>query len=108
MDVYLEEIEKKSNELFFKIIDRDTNQKVGILFTVGNHIAFEVYEKFQGQGAATDALKIITSRIPNPVLEITYNNVASKKVALKAGYVFQKRNPLFDIYEYSPENKINK
>lgn len=105
MNIYLEEVTNDKGELFFNIRDKDTNQKVGILFTVDNHIAYEVYEEFQGQGAATDALRIITSTLPNPVLEITFDNIASKKVALKAGYVFKQRVPGFDIYEHSDEGK---
>lgn len=100
MTVELEEVEKKQNELFFNIIDRDTNSKIGILFTVNNHVAYEIKPEYRGQGAATDALKIITLQIKNPVLEIKYNNIASKKVALKSGYTLVEEQPPFEIYKH--------
>ncbi len=108
MNVELLEIERKQNELFFNIIDKDTNLDIGILFTVDNHVAYEIKPEFRGQGAATDALKLITSQIKNPVLEITYNNIASKRVALKSGYTLVKVQPPFEIYEYFNEKGKNK
>jgi predicted acetyltransferase len=101
MNIQLLEIENKNGKLFFNIVDRDTNLTVGIIFTVANHIAYEIEPEFRGYGIATEALKIVTSKIDKPTLEITYNNIASKKVALKAGYVLVKNEPLFEIYECS-------
>ena len=47
MNIDLVEIENKNSELFFNIINKDNNDIVGILFTVENHIAYEVYEKYR-------------------------------------------------------------
>jgi predicted acetyltransferase len=105
MNVVLVEIENKQDELVFNIVDRDININIGILFTVGNHIAYEIKPEFRGQGAATAALKKITSQMKKPVLEITYNNIASKKVALKAGYSLVRIESPFEIYEYSNESE---
>ena len=104
MNIELIEVEKKKNELFFNVIDTDINTQIGILFTIDNHIAYEIYPQFRGQGAATDALKIITEKIDKPVLEIAADNVASKKVALKAGYTLVRKTPSFEFYEYSKES----
>lgn len=108
MNVELIEVEKKQKESFFNIIDKDTNMNIGILFTVNNHIAYEIYPNFRGQGAATEALRLITSQIKNPILEITSNNIASKKVALKAGYTLVKNQCQFEIFEYLNEHKRSK
>lgn len=104
MNIQLIEIEKKKNELFFNVIDRDINTQIGILFTIDNHIAYEIYPEFRGQGAATDALKIITKKINKPVLEISIDNIASKKVALKAGYTLVKKTASFEFYGYSDDD----
>lgn len=108
MNIQLIEIENKGNELFFNVIDKDTDILVGILFTVANHIAYEIKPEFRGNGAATAALKIITSQINRPILEISSNNFASKKVALKAGYSLVKNEQHFEIYEFLNENKTIK
>lgn len=44
MNIDLVERERKKGELFFNIVNKDNNDVVGILFTVENHIAYEVYE----------------------------------------------------------------
>lgn len=105
MNIDLVEIENKNSELFFNIINKDNNDIVGILFTVENHIAYEVYEKYRNQGIATVALKLITERIEKPILEIKYDNIASKKVALKSGYTLVGRETSYDIYEVSCKGK---
>ena len=101
MNIDLVEIERKKSELFFNIVNKDNNDVVGILFTVENHIAYEVYEEYRNQGIATDALKQITGKIDRPILEIKYDNMASKAVALKAGYSLVRRETSYDIYEIS-------
>lgn len=90
--------------MFFDIVDQDINATVGILFTVGSHVAYEVYDEFRNQGIATQALKYITSKINRPVLEIKYNNMASKAVALNAGYKLNRVEHPFEIYEYKENN----
>lgn len=100
MRIELVEKEIKGEELFFEIVDMDTNTNVGILFTVGSSIAYEVYPDFRRQGIATESLKRITSKIDRPILEITSNNIASKKVANDAGYKLVKIEGTFEIYEY--------
>lgn len=54
--IELMEVERKQNELFFNVVDKDTNLEIGILFTIGNHVAYEIKPEFRGQGAATEAL----------------------------------------------------
>ena len=71
---------RKKGELFFNIVNKDNNDIVGILFTVENHIAYEVYEEYRNQGIATDALKQITGKIDRPILEIKYDNMALKQL----------------------------
>ena len=105
MNIDLVERERKKGELFFNIVNKDNNDVVGILFTVENHIAYEVYEEYRNQGIATDALKQITERIEKPILEIKYDNIASKKVALKSGYTLVRRETSYDIYEASCKGK---
>lgn len=104
MNIELVEVDKNKNELFFNVMDTSINTQIGILFTIDNHIAYEIYPEFRGQGAATDALKIITKKINKPVLEISVNNTASKKVALKAGYTLVRETASFEFYEYSDDN----
>lgn len=104
MKIELVEIDRKEDELFFEIIDRDTNVNVGILFTVGSHIAYEIYPQFRKQGIATESLKYITFKINRPILEITSDNFASKRVAEKAGYKLTRMEYPFEIYEYSEQN----
>lgn len=108
MNVKLIEVEKVKDELTFDIVDSDINTVIGILFTVGNHIAYEIWPQFRGNGAATDALKLITSKIDRPVLEIKYNNIASQKVALKSGYKLIRNEYPFGIYEQLDETVKNK
>ena len=105
MNIDLVERERKKGELFFNIVNKDNNDVVGILFTVENHIAYEVYEEYRNQGIATDALKQITERIEKTILEIKYDNIASKKVALKSGYTLVRRETSYDIYEASCKGK---
>lgn len=108
MNIELVEIERKKDELFFNIVDKDTDTNVGILFTVGNHVAYEVYPEFRSRGIATESLKDITSRIKSPILEITSDNLASKKVAEKVGYRLTKMEYPFEIYEYlNNDNKTS-
>ena len=101
MNVDIKEIGRNdsTNELEFNIVDIDTNTTVGFLFTAGNHIAYEVWPEFRGNNIATDALKKITRRISHPVLEITHDNMASQRVATKAGYKLVRNNSIFGIYE---------
>ena len=107
MNIKLEEVtrDRDNEEIFYNIINADNNDEVGILFTIQNHIAYEVYPKYRGQGIATDALKYITSKLNKPTLEIQLNNVASKKVALKAGYSLIKTEGNFEIYEIDKKKK---
>jgi RimJ/RimL family protein N-acetyltransferase len=42
------------------------------------------------------------------VLEIDINNIASKRVALKAGYVLTKKDYKWEIYEYLENSKMNR
>lgn len=107
MNIKLEELtrDKDNSEVFYNIINADNGDNVGILFTVENHIAYEVYEKYRGQGIATDALKYISKIINKPSLEIYVNNVASKKVALKAGYTLAKTEGDFEIYHMDKKKK---
>lgn len=104
MKIELIEVQREKRELFFDIVDAITKIKIGILFTIDNHIAYEIKEEFRGKGAATEALRLITSRIKNPTLEIANNNIASKKVALKSGYVLVKQQLTLEIYKYSSES----
>lgn len=106
MNIRLEEVtrDRENKEIFYNIINADNNEEVGILFTVENHIAYEVYPKYRGQGIATEALKYITSQLNRPILEIQLNNIPSKKVALKAGYSLVKTEGNFEIYE-KPKKK---
>ncbi len=98
MNIKIELVEKHGDELFFDIIDTDLNIKVGFLFTVGEHIAYEVKKEFRGMGIATTALREITRRLKRPVLEITHDNIASKKVAEKVGYVLVRENKILEYY----------
>lgn len=81
------------------------NKKIGILFTIFEHIAYEIYPEFRGNGYATEALKLATKEIAREygksILEIHINNVASSKVALKSGYVLIKTNGEFNMYRHS-------
>lgn len=107
MNIKLEEVmrDKENKEVFYNIINVDNGDEVGILFTIEDHIAYEVYEKYRGQGIATDALKYITSKLNKPSLEIQLNNIASKKVALKAGYTLVKTEGNFEIYHMESKKK---
>lgn len=95
----------KNHEIFYDVINSDNKDVVGVIFTINNHIAYEIEEKYRGNGIATEALKYITSKLNRPVLEIQINNVASKKVALKAGYTFVKTKGNFDIYQKYKKKK---
>ena len=108
MNIKLKLIEEKEDELWFDIVDEDSHEKVGYLFTVGEHIAYEVEEKYRGKGIATICLKEITKRFKNPVLEITYDNLASQRVAQKAGYVLVRENPLLQFYAYPKSKKSHR
>lgn len=52
-------MERKKSELFFNIVNKDNDEIVSILFTVKNHIVYEVYEKYRNQGIVADTLKKI-------------------------------------------------
>lgn len=97
-------------EVEYNIIDTDINEMVGYLFTVKvlgqTHIAYEVKEKYRGNNIATKALEIITNKISCPVLEITHDNMASKRVAIKAGYTLVKSGEYFEIYKFYNKKKI--
>ena len=108
MDVELVELENKRGELFFNIVDKITKLEIGILFTVNNNVAYEIKPEFRGKGAATNALKLITSQIKRPVLEIKHNNIASKRVAIKSGYVLVREQSSFEIYEYLKDESKSK
>ena len=92
---------EENKELQFSILDLDTGNDMGFLFTVGNHIAYEVWPEYRGNNVATTALRAVTTKIDRPVLEIKFDNVASKRVALKAGYSLTGIEDGFEMYEYS-------
>lgn len=98
MNIKLTLTKETEGELWFDIIDQDTNSNIGYLFTIGNHIAYEIKEEFRGKGAATEALRLITKKLNRPVLEITHDNLASKRVAEKVGYVLARENRALEIY----------
>lgn len=103
----------KTQKVEFNIVDTDNNETVGYLFTAGvnanddieTHVAYEVWPEFRGNNVATDALKKITGRIAHPVLEITHDNMASKRVAIKAGYTLVRSGKYFEMYECSTKKK---
>lgn len=105
MNVELIEVERKSDEIFFNVYDKDTNSIVGILFTVGDEIAYEIKPEFRCQGAATQALMKIISKINRPVLSIMYDNIASMRVAEKAGFTLIRSDKIFQIYHYNGPKK---
>ena len=79
MITLVENLSKRmSDEKFFDIML--DNQKIGILFTVLEHIAYEIQPEFRGNGYATMALKLATKEIAREygksVLEIHINNLA--------------------------------
>ena len=103
MITIVENLSKKtSDEKFFDIML--DNQKIGILFTVLEHIAYEIQPKFRGNGYATEALKLATKKIANEygksILEIHINNLASAKVALKSGYVLVGKDGDYNMYHH--------
>lgn len=98
MNIKLIEVSNRNNEMFFNIFDSDIQEIIGILFTVGDSVAYEIKEEFRGQGAATDALKKVLEKIKNPKLEITFNNIPSIKVAKKAGFKLIRTEGSFGIY----------
>lgn len=98
MNIKLIEVSNRNNEMFFNIFDSDIQEIIGILFTVGDSVAYEIKEEFRGQGAATDALKKVLDRLKNPKLEITFNNLPSIKVAKKAGFKLIRTEGSFGIY----------
>ena len=57
-------------------------------------------KEFRGNGAATAALREVTKKLHNPVLEIDINNMASKRVALKAGYALVEKDHKWEIYKF--------
>lgn len=93
---------KTSDEKFFDIML--DNQKIGILFTVLEHIAYEIQPSFRGNGYATEALKLATREIAQEygksILEIHINNLASTKVAIKSGYVLVGRDGDYNMYHH--------
>ena len=112
MNIDIREIDSdyESLEMEFNIVDVDNNETVGYLFVARvceeTHIAYEVWEEYRGNDVATNALKMITERLSRPVLEIARDNMASKRVAMKAGYTLVKSNVYFDIYEFYDNKKI--
>ncbi|MBE6154676.1 MAG: GNAT family N-acetyltransferase [Firmicutes bacterium] len=101
MNIKLIEVKSQNNELFFNIYDQDINKNIGILFTSLNHVAYEIYPEYRGQGAATEAVKKLLERIENPILEITFTNIPSIKVAKKAGFTLRRIEGEFGIYEHN-------
>ena len=91
-----------SDEKFFDIML--DNQKIGILFTVLEHIAYEIKSEFRGHGYATEALKLATKQVAyeygKSVLEIHVNNIASARVALKSGYVLVGKDGEYNMYHH--------
>lgn len=102
MNIKLIEVNNKNEELFFNIYDEDIDKNIGILFTVSNHIAYEIEPEYRGKGAATEAVKKILERIDKPILEITFKNIPSIKVAKKVGFSLQRIEGEYGIYEYKP------
>lgn len=105
IEIFEERNIPNSKYVTYVIIDKDNNRELGCIFTLENHIAYEIFPEYRCQGIATEALKYITSKINRPVLEIQVNNIPSKKVALKAGYTFIKNEGNFDIYHYEQKKK---
>ncbi len=104
MITIIEKKDKSSDgEKFFDIILN--NQKIGILFTVLEHIAYEIKPEFRGHGYATEALKLATKEIAEEygksILEIHKNNIASTKVALKSGYVLIGKDGEYNMYHHT-------
>ncbi len=106
MNIELVEEERNGNELFFSIFDKDTGNIVGILFTVENHVAYEVYEQYRNQGAATQVLRAITSKMNRPLLDIRKDNIYSIKTAKRVGYKLIESGGPFDIYTYENTSRI--
>ena len=104
MITIVERIDKRHDgERFFDIIL--DNKKIGILFTILEHIAYEIKPEFRGHGYATEALRLATREIVaeygKSILEIHVNNVASKKVALKSGYVLVGKDGEYNMYHHT-------
>lgn len=106
MNVELVEEDRKDNELFFSIFDKDTGNIVGILFTVGDHVAYEVFEMYRNQGAATQALRSITSKMNRPLLDIRKDNIYSIRTAKRVGYKLIETGGPFELYAYDNERKL--
>ena len=106
MNVELIEKSRNNNELFFSIFDKDTKNNVGILFTVEDHVAYEVFEEYRNQGAATQALREITTRMNRPVLDIRKDNIYSIKTAKKVVYKLYQTGGTFEIYAYDNSSKV--
>lgn len=101
MNIALKEVENDvSGELSFDITDKDTGTVVGTLFTSGRYVAYYINSEFREKDIATKALKIITSKIEHPVLEIKCNNTVSKRVAENAGYVLVETSHSIEMYEH--------
>ena len=98
MNIHLVEVSNQNGEMFFNIFDSDIDENIGILFTVGDNVAYEIKEEFRGKGAATEALKKSLEKIKKPKLEITFYNIPSMKVAKKAGFKLIRTEGDFCIY----------
>jgi len=99
MNIKLIEVSNQGNEMFFDIYDEDLKEKVGILFTMSGHIAYEIKPEFRCRGMATEALRKVLQKIDRPILEITFSNVPSIKVAKKLGFSLKRTEGEFGIYE---------
>ena len=105
MEIELILVYNKENEEFYKIIDSKTKKQVGIIFSVLNHIAYEIYPEYRRNGLATKALKKLIRKIEHPLLEITFSNIASIKVAKKSGFVLKRVEGEFGIYEINRQTR---
>lgn len=81
-----------SNE--YSILLKESNQKIGtVLLIFDGEIWYKVYESFQKNGYATEAVSklIDASKQTEFYLSIEWTNRASRKVAKKLGFKFKNR-----------------
>lgn len=71
-----------------------------------DHVAYEVFEEYRNQRAATQALREITTRMNRPVLDIRKDNIYSIKTAKKVRYKLYQTGGTFEIYAYDNSSKV--
>ena len=99
MEVVLKEVYNKPGEMFYYIIKPENSEILGLIFSIGNSVAYEVMEQYRGHGIATQALIAFSKKLKKPRLEIKFDNFSSKKVAQNSGYILVKIEYPFEIYE---------